>query len=89
MPVQQRRYTAEETARRGDELYAKLRDELEPCHLGRVVAIDIESGECAVDDTVLAACKRLKATRPQAEIWAVRIGHPAIHRIGRSRPEPA
>lgn len=86
MSVQQPRYSADETARRGDELYAKLRDQLEPRDIGRVVAIDIESGEFAVEDTVLAACKRLLAARPGAEIWAVRIGHAAIHRIGGSRP---
>ena len=89
MAVQQSRHTAEETARRGDELYAKLRGQLEPRDIGRVVAIDIDAGAHAVDDTVLAACNRLRSARPNAEIWAVRIGHTAIHRIGGSRPKLA
>jgi hypothetical protein len=85
----QSHYSPEEIARRGDEIYARLKARLELSDLGRIAAIDIASGDYMVDDTVLAACQRLRAVRPAAEIWAVRIGHPAIHRLGGSRTKLA
>jgi hypothetical protein len=36
-----------------------------------------------VDDNALVASERLLAEHPEAEIWCVRIGHRALHRIGR------
>jgi hypothetical protein len=35
-----------------------------------------------VGDTALIASRHLLAQRPEAEIWFVRIGHRALHRIG-------
>ena len=86
MSVQKPRYSAEETARRGDEIYERqVRPQVEAGNHGKVVAIDIETGAYAVDDTALAAASRLRAQRPDAEIWFVRIGHRALHRIGAHR----
>ena len=77
----QPRYPAEETARRGEELYERrIRALVEPGNNGRVVAIDIETGAHAVDDTAIGAARRLRAEHPNAEIWFVRIGHPTLHR---------
>ena len=83
MSRQQPRYSAEETARRGDEIYERhVRGQVEAGNYGKIVAIDIETGACAVDDTAQAAANRLFAQHPDAEIWFVRIGHRALHRIG-------
>ncbi len=83
MSVRKPRYTAEETARRGDELYERhVRAQVEAGNHGKIVAIDIETGAYAVDDTALAAAHRLRSQQPDAEIWFVRIGHPSLHRIG-------
>ncbi len=84
MSVKQPRYSAEETARRGDEIYERqIRAQVEADNRGRVVAIDVESGAYRVDDNALVASERLLAEHPEAEIWCVRIGHRALHRIGR------
>lgn len=86
MSTQQPRYSAEETARRGDEIYERtIRAQVETEHYGKVVAIDVETGAYAVDENALAAARRLRAQRPDAEIWFVRIGHRVLHRIG-ARP---
>lgn len=75
------RYSAEETARRGDELYEReIRARVEAGNQGKIVAIDIETGACAVDETALAATHRLRAQHPDAEIWFVRVGHPTLRR---------
>ena len=86
MSVQQPRSSAEEVARRGDELYERtIRAQVEATHHGKVVAIDIETGAYAVDDNALAAARRLRAQYPEAEVWFVRVGHRALHHIG-ARP---
>ena len=88
MCAQQPRYSAEETARRGDEIYEReVRVRVEEGNHGKVVAIDIETGAYALGENALAAAKRLRAQRPDAEIWFVRVGHRALHRIG-VRPTP-
>lgn len=87
MPTRQPRYSAEETARRGDEIYERdIRPHVETTHRGKVVAIDVENGGFVIDDNALAASERLLAQRPNAEIWCVRIGHRALHHIG-GRPK--
>ena len=83
MPNRQPRYSAEETARRGDVIYERdIRAQVEPSQRGKVVAIDIESGAHVVDDNALAASERLLAQHPEAEIWCVRVGSRVLHRIG-------
>ena len=83
MSAQQPRYSAEETARRGDDISERsIRPQVEATHYGQVVAIDIETGAYAVDDTALAAARRLRAQHPAAAVWFVRVGHRALHRIG-------
>ena len=76
-------YSAEEVAARGDDIYEKrIRAQIEAEHRGEVVAIDVRSGSFAIDKTALAASERLMAEHPAAEIWCVRVGHRALHRIG-------
>lgn len=82
------RYSAEETARRGDTIYEQeLRAQLEPEHSGKVVAIDIETHAYAVADNALMASRQLLARHPDAEGWCVRIGRRVLHRIGAGRAE--
>jgi hypothetical protein len=77
------RYTKEEHARRGKALYEKdVRPQVEAGNIGRVVALDVDSGAYEVADDTLAASQRLLARVPSAQIWCVRIGYPAVHRFG-------
>ena len=83
MSGQQSRYSANETARRGDEIYERtIRPQVEATDYGRVVAIDIETGAYAIDDTALAAVRCLRVRHPSAAVWFVRVGHRVLHRIG-------
>ena len=49
---------------------------------GKVVVIDVNSGdyEIGLDDAV--AMFRLLERHPDAFTWAERVGYPAVHRIG-------
>lgn len=81
--TRKRRYSKEEFARRGRALYdQRIRKQVDPAENGRIVAIEIETGEFAVADDVPSACKSLIAKNPDAQIWTVRAGHRAVHRVG-------
>jgi hypothetical protein len=80
MAVRQRRYSKEELARRGQELYeAGIRQQVEAGNEGKIVAIDIETGDFEVDENVVPSTNRLFARHPDAQPWGIRIGHQAVY----------
>ncbi|MBW4661753.1 MAG: hypothetical protein KME15_24040 [Drouetiella hepatica Uher 2000/2452] len=82
MTVRQPRYSKEEFARRGDEIYeSQIRSQVE-AEQGKIVAIDIETGAFEVDASEIEACDRLEARYPDAQIWIVRIGSRHVRRFG-------
>jgi len=79
----QPRFSKEEFARRGDEIYEReLRSILQVGGPGEFVAIDIESGAYETDISELGASDRLLARVPGAQIWLRRIGSRYSHRFG-------
>ena len=83
MVMQGPRYSKAEFARRGNDLYEKkIRAQVQDGNEGKVVAIDVDSGQFEVAEDALSASDRLLAKRPEAQTWFVRIGHPALHRFG-------
>ncbi|BBH42139.1 MULTISPECIES: hypothetical protein [Microcystis] len=83
MTVRQRRYPKEELARRGQQLYESgIRQQVEAGNEGKIVAIDIETGDFEVDETVMGATERLFERRPDAQPWGIRIGYPAVYHFG-------
>ena len=83
MTVRKPRYSKEEQARRGTEIYEHdIRPQVEADERGKIVTIDIESGNYEVADDALSASDQLFQRLPDAQIWFVRIGYPAVHRIG-------
>jgi hypothetical protein len=57
--------TLAEIARLGDEIYeTQIRSEVEPNHMGEIVAVDVHSGAYALGDTALNASKRLRSDHP-------------------------
>ena len=86
--VRRPRYPKEEFARRGNALYEeRVRPQIEDGNHGRIVAIDIETGEFALADDRRAASILLLDRRPDAQTWFIRVGHRAVHRIGRSQAD--
>jgi hypothetical protein len=83
MTVQRLRYSKEEFSRRGNEIYeSQVRSQVEQGNHGKIVAIDIETGAFELAKDSLTASDQLLAQYPDAQIWFVRIGHRAVHRIG-------
>lgn len=74
----------EEIAQRGRKIYQQqLRASIEtPENIGKIIAIDLNTGEYEIDKDILAACDRLRAKQPNAITWAERIGYDAVYAIG-------
>jgi hypothetical protein len=89
--IHQPRYSPEEHARLGKAIYdERIRPLVEPTEIGRVVAIDVDSGDYEVADDTLTATDRLYVRRPDAQPWIIRVGFPGVHRFGpRSVPRSA
>ncbi len=87
MTVRQPRYSQEEHARRGAEIYEQqVRPQVEAGNQGKIVAIDVDTGAFEVAEDTLTASQHLLARHPDAQIWCVRIGYPAVHTFGGRRP---
>ena len=77
------RYSKEEFARRGDDIYeTQVRPQVEANNYGKIVAIDIETGAFEVDASEVSACDRLESRCPDAQIWMVRVGSRHVRRFG-------
>jgi hypothetical protein len=80
------RYASDEISRIGRELYQRqIRSQVETEeNIGKIVSIDIETGDYEVDDDLLKAAKRLQARHPDAALWGERIGYDAVYGVGGS-----
>ena len=83
MTVRKPRYSKEEFARQGDRVYeTQVRPIVEVANYGRIVAIDIETGDYELADDILSATNALFDRIPNAQPWIVRIGHRTVHCFG-------
>ena len=83
MKVRQPLYSKEEFARLGDEIYQqKIRPQLQPDNDGKIVAIDIQTGEFEIGEDTMEATGKLYRRLPSAQPWVVRVGDRAVHRFG-------
>ena len=85
MPALNLPYSIDEVCDRGEEIYQReIRDKVEADHFGEVLVLDIDSGDYEIDGNHLAALNRLRARRPDSVRYALRIGYPALAKIGGS-----
>ena len=82
-PARQRR-PREEAIRLGKEIYERdIRQTVEEAHYGEVISIDVESGDWAIGDSVIAATDSLWGVRPDAvDIYSLRIGYGVLRHFG-------
>ncbi len=77
------RYTKEEIVRRGKELYEQqIRAKVEEGNKGKILVIDIETGDYEIDEDHLAANQRARAKHLNAVLFGMRIGYPTLGKIG-------
>ena len=83
MTLHETRYSREEFARRGQEIYeGRVRPALRADDEGKFVAIDIVSANYEMDRDDYTATERLLHRHPDAQIWLVQVGQPAAYRLG-------
>lgn len=70
-------WTVEEVAAKAKKLYAdKIRSTVEhEDNIGKMVVIDAETGEYAVDRSGIHSAIALKAKSPNARLFTIRIGY--------------
>lgn len=79
-----------EIVRRGKALYERhIRAEVEAGNLGKVLVINVDTGDYEMDADHLTASDRAAAKYPGAPLYAMRIGSPALGRIGSRSPVKA
>lgn len=77
------RRSPEEAGRIGDAIYEReIRTQVETTHHGKIVSIDIDSGDYAVGNSVIAATDRLRERHPDADVWSIRIGYGVLRQFG-------
>jgi hypothetical protein len=64
---------------RGQEVYQRLKDQLEANYLGKIVAIEVESGDYFVGDSVVEAARKARAKHPNKLFYFAKVGAPAVH----------
>lgn len=77
------RVSSEEIARRGKEIYEQsICPQVETVeNIGKVVSIDIETGNYEIGDNPVVTSLRLQAKNADAAIWTERIGFNAVYAI--------
>jgi len=75
---------------RGHALYEReILPRLDPHARGKFLAVDVDTGDYEVDSDELAALKRVRARRPDARLYLLRVGFPSAYRIGARAHDPA
>lgn len=74
----------EQAAQRGKKWYADtIRAQVErEENIGKMVIIDVETGDYEVDPSGLESARKLHAKRPDAALYGIRIGYRAADAIG-------
>jgi hypothetical protein len=77
------KYSKEEFARRGDEIYERdVRKYLKKSDEGKFAVIDIETGDYEIDADELIAQDRLLSRKPDAQVWVTQVGSRFARRFG-------
>lgn len=85
----------EEVAQRAKALYEQsIRRQVETEeNIGKMVVIDIETGDFAVDDLGIESSRQLQARHPNGRLYGIRIGYNVAESLGgvmeRTTPQTA
>ena len=84
MQRSQTQMSGNEVAERGKAWYAEsIRAKVETReNIGKMVIIDVETGDFEVDELGLEASRHLQAKHPGAELYGIRIGYKSAEVLG-------
>jgi len=74
----------EEIGRRGEQLYNQsIRAQVEVAdNIGKIVVIDVETGDYEVDELGLESARHLQSRHPNAALYGKRIGYDVSEALG-------
>jgi hypothetical protein len=67
-----------EMAAKGESIYATLKEKLEKEHRGEFVAIEVDSGDYFLGQTLQEADKKARQKYPDRVFYVIRIGRRAV-----------
>jgi len=67
----------DELVEKGEEIYKKIRDKLEPAHKGEFLAINVDTGEYWLGKTATEADKKAREKYPDEVFYLARVGRRA------------
>ena len=72
-----------EVAARGEGWYeSHLKQQVEPDHIGEFLVVDVNTGDYEIGRDYIQPTERLLAKRPDATLYALRVGYRSVGRIG-------
>jgi hypothetical protein len=75
-----------EVGRLADEIYARVRRVVEtPENIGKMMIIDVDSGEFEIDEEGFESSDKLKARHPNGRRFGIRVGYRAAESFGGMR----
>ncbi|MFZ2070969.1 MAG: hypothetical protein WAV32_05145 [Halobacteriota archaeon] len=69
----------DELVEKGKEIYAKVKDKLEPEHKGEIVAIEVKSGDYFLGNSVVEADRKARKKYPDEVFYFGRVGYRTLH----------
>ena len=70
-----------EFVNKGKKIYKRLKSELEAKYKGKVIAIDVESGNYVIGEDELDAALNARRLFPDKVFYFIRIGYPVVHKL--------
>jgi len=82
--MQQTQLSREEIGKRGEAMYEQsIRAQVETTeNIGKMVIIDVETGDYEVDELGLESARHLQAKHPDAVLYGKRIGYDVAEALG-------
>lgn len=85
MNALQAQLTPDEVVACGKALYEQsIRAEVEEGNIGRLLLVDVTTGNWVMGEDRIEMARRLRARNPQAQNYGMRVGYPATTAIGTS-----
>ncbi len=69
----------DEIVEKGQRIYEKIKDKLEPEHKGEIVAIEVDTGDYFLGQSVIEAIEKGREKYPDSVFHVIRIGYPVVH----------
>ena len=69
----------DEICSKGENVYQKIKDVLDPTYRGKIVAIEPESGDYFLGEDVVESTQLAKKKHPGKLFYYVKVGFPVVH----------